>query len=348
MRPFIKGSNRSVPNVQVVPAAKIGTRGLEASDVLRLEPFSQDDRSNRSERSRVQDQTGKGPRFQRLERFEQPELPSHIVMPYSTGSGVKIYYEVSGEGFPFVMIHANPFDHNLWMYQIAHFSTYFKVVALDIRGYGRSDKPASPFSLRDMVHDVLAVCRDQEIGQAIVGGVSVGSGMALLLGLDHPELVKALILVGGNSGPGSSIDERIHGYTKMGVEKYHIQHLRELVAPGFPETNLGRYLLNTFVEREPWLSGESIAQIFRARGGTDMAPRLGSMQIPTLVINGEYDNSLAAGKKTASLIPGAVHKILPNSGHACCIEDPAGFDELVIEFLKSCGLMPPLKVADRR
>ena len=62
-------------------------------------------------------------------------------MPYSTSNGVKIYYEVSGEGFPFVMIHANPFDHNLWMYQIAHFSTHFKVIAIDIRGYGRSDKP---------------------------------------------------------------------------------------------------------------------------------------------------------------------------------------------------------------
>ena len=67
---------------------------------------------------------------------------------YSTANGLKIYYEVSGEGLPFVMVHANPFDHNLWMYQIAHFSTYFKVIAIDIRGYGRSDKPETPFSSR--------------------------------------------------------------------------------------------------------------------------------------------------------------------------------------------------------
>ena len=58
------------------------------------------------------------------------------------------------------------------------------------------------------------------------------------------------------------------------------------------------------------------------------------------MINGEYDNSLAGGKKTASLIPGAVHRILPKTGHACNIEDPAGFDEFVIEFLQSLGLMP--------
>ncbi|HEX9146784.1 MAG TPA: alpha/beta hydrolase [Candidatus Binatia bacterium] len=261
-------------------------------------------------------------------------------MSYSTANGVKVYYEVSGEGFPFVMVHANPFDHNLWMYQIAHFSTFFKVIAVDIRGYGRSDKPTTPFSLKDMADDVLGVCRGEHVEQAILGGVSVGSGIGLLLGLDHPEMFKALGLVGGASGGAGSIGDRIYGYTQTGVEKYHIQHLKELVASDFRETKLGKYLLNTFVERDPWLSGECIAQIFRARGGTDMTPRLGSMQVPTLVINGEYDNSLKAGQRTASLIPGAVHKILPKTGHACNIEDPAGFDEFVIEFLRVRGLMP--------
>jgi pimeloyl-ACP methyl ester carboxylesterase len=226
------------------------------------------------------------------------------------------------------------------MYQSAHFSTYFKVIALDIRGYGRSDKPATPFSLRDMADDVIGVCRDEGVSEAILGGVSVGSGIALLLGLDHPEMFKALILVGGNSGSAGSIDDRIQGYTRTGVANYHIQHLRELVAPEFPETKLGGYLLKTFVERDPWLSGECIAQIFRARAGTDMTPRLREIRVPTLVINGEYDNSLKAGCRTASLIPGAVHKVLPGTGHACNIEDPAAFDGFIIDFLRANGLMP--------
>jgi 3-oxoadipate enol-lactonase len=259
-------------------------------------------------------------------------------MPYSVTNGVKIYYEVSGEGLPFVMVHANPFDHNLWMYQISHFSTFFKVIALDIRGYGRSDKPASEFALEDMGKDVLGVCRNEGVNEAILGGVSVGSGIALLLGLDHPEMFRALVLVGGSSGGAARMQERIRGYTED-VETYRRQHIEELVAPGFPETRLGRYLLQTFLERNPWLSGESIAQIFRARVATDVSSRLPSMKVPTLVINGEHDMSLAAGRRTAGLIPGAIHKLLPNTGHACCIEDPAGFDELVIEFLTSNGLM---------
>jgi pimeloyl-ACP methyl ester carboxylesterase len=60
------------------------------------------------------------------------------------------------------------------------------------------------------------------------------------------------------------------------------------------------------------------------------------------VINGEFDHSLPAGQLTAGRIPGAAHKILAGTGHACCIEDPAGFDKLVIDFLRSRGLMPEL------
>ena len=172
-------------------------------------------------------------------------------MPYSTSNGLKIYYEVSGEGLPFVMVHANPFDHNLWMYQIAHFSTYFKVIAIDIRGYGRSDKPTTPFSLKDMADDVLGVCRDQ--------GVQRSDPRRRQRRLGHGDFARPRSsgnVQGDHSGRRQQRArrlhrERIHGYTKIGIEKYHIQHLRELVAPDFPETKLGKYLLNTFVERDP-------------------------------------------------------------------------------------------------
>ena len=65
-------------------------------------------------------------------------------MPYSAHNGVKTYYEISGEGYPFVLMHANPFDRRMLMYQAAHFSTYFKVINIDLRGYGYSGKPAAP------------------------------------------------------------------------------------------------------------------------------------------------------------------------------------------------------------
>ena len=57
-----------------------------------------------------------------------------------------------------------------------------------------------------------------------------------------------------------------------------------------------------------------------------MRDRLAGMKPPTLVINGAHDVSLQRGGETASMIPGAKHVVLPGTGHACCIEDPAAFD----------------------
>jgi 3-oxoadipate enol-lactonase len=262
-------------------------------------------------------------------------------MPLSRTNGVDIWYEVAGDGPPLVFIHANPFDHDLWMYQTAHFSTWFRVIGIDIRGYGRSAKVTTPYTLKDMCDDVIGIMADLNVVRAVCAGCSVGSGIALLLGLDHPDKFDALILVGGNSGASSRYQSRIAGY-RGDLGDYHIKHLRELVAPAFADSRLGRHLLNMWVEREPRLAGEAIAQVFTAGNHTDTTVRLPGLKVPTLVINGEFDNSLPAGRRTASLVPGAVHKVLPGTGHACCIEDPAGFDALVIDFLRARNLMPAL------
>ena len=262
-------------------------------------------------------------------------------MPKSTSNGVDIWYEVTGDGPALVLVHANPFDHDLWLYQAAHFSTWFKVVSVDIRGYGRSAKITTPYTEKDMCDDVMGVLGDLGIERAVLGGCSVGSGIAIHLGLDHPDTFSALVLVGGNSGVSDRYMQRVEGYTND-VEDYHIKHMKLLVAEDFPETRLGAYLLNLWVEREPRLKGAAIAQVFHAGNGTDTTPRLGDMKMPVLVINGEYDNSLPAGKKTAELVPDGTQMILPGTGHACCIEDPAGFDALMMEFLRSRGLMPEL------
>ena len=262
-------------------------------------------------------------------------------MPYSRANGVDIWFEVKGDGPPLVLIHANPFDHDLWLYQSAHFSTWFSVVAIDIRGYGRSAKVTTPFSLKAMCDDVAGVMDDLQIARAIVMGCSVGSGIAIGLGLDHPDRCEALVLVGGNSGASDRYMKRVEGY-RANLSDYHIKHMRELVAPAFAESRLGRHLLSLFVEREPRLQGDAIAQVFTAGNSTDRTPRLHEIRAPTLVINGEFDHSLAAGRRTASLVPGAEHRVLAGTGHACCIEDPAGFDALVLEFLRARGLLPSL------
>ena len=120
-------------------------------------------------------------------------------MPWSRSNGLRIYYETAGEGPPLVLLHANPFDHSMWLYQIAHFARRYTVVAPDLRGYGRSDKPETAFTFTDMVKDVLGVVRALGLDRIALCGVSIGATLALQIALDHPALVKAQILVGGES-----------------------------------------------------------------------------------------------------------------------------------------------------
>lgn len=262
-------------------------------------------------------------------------------MPFSTASGPKIYYEVSGEGPAFVFVHANPFDHRLWLYQVAHFSSYFRCITLDIRGYGRSEQIETPFTLTDMKNDVLGVCRTEGITSAIFCGCSVGSGIALMIGLDHPDMAKAVILVGGNSKGSAGVRKRAEDFSAgADVSKLIRDFLMEVVAPGFPDTPRGRWLLSLFSEKAYTLSAKAIAQIHFARGACDMSGRLEDLRVPTLVINGAHDNSLSSGRETAAGVTGARHVILPGAGHACCIEDPEAFDQAVIDFLRPNGLWP--------
>lgn len=261
-------------------------------------------------------------------------------MPVSTRNGLRIHYDIAGEGPPLVLVHANPFDRRLWMHQVARFSPFFRVIALDIRGYGLSDKPETPFTLSDMVRDVLGVCADEGIERAIFAGVSVGSGIALLLALDHPEIAQALVLVGGSSNSNRSISRRIEGFTAKGPQAYRLEHMRELFAPGFPETPAGQRILQMYSEDAHRLSGASIAQIFRARGACDMRGRLSELKMPVLVVNGAHDNSLEAGKFTAEHIGGAEHVTLPGAGHACNIEVPDAFDAAMMSFMQRKALWP--------
>src|SRR5712691_4867435 len=104
-------------------------------------------------------------------------------MPYSRANGVNIWYEVAGDGPAMVLVHANPFDHDLWIYQTARFSTWFKVVGIDIRGYGRSTKVTTPYALKDMCEDVFGVMKDLPTVPAVPAGCSVAPGMRSCSGL---------------------------------------------------------------------------------------------------------------------------------------------------------------------
>ena len=154
-----------------------------------------------------------------------------------------VFYEVVREA-PLLMLHANPCDHRMWMFQAARFSNNFKVIAPDMRAYGRTDKPLAPYAFSALVDDVLAVCKKENVQSGILAGASMGSKIAFQLLSQTPGIFQANIQVGGNAFRGSSYDQRIEGYKAAGdnVQVYRENHLKELFAPGFTETDQGKYL----------------------------------------------------------------------------------------------------------
>src|SRR5215475_693764 len=216
-------------------------------------------------------------------------------MPISRENGLDIYYETAGSGAPLVLIHALPFDHNLWLYQVERFSARFRTLALDLRGWGRSAKPTTPFTLAEMGDDVLGVMADAGVREdAIVLGCSIGSKIALMLACDHPAKFKAAILVGGNSVPQPQLSHRAVAYRAHQVAgtlaDYHLDHLRYGVTAAWADSAIGRYLLAGFAERGRALDAESIAQVFAALTVSDLTSKLPHCRTPTLIVNGEHDS----------------------------------------------------------
>lgn len=262
-------------------------------------------------------------------------------MPKSHANGIAVHFEVTGAGPPLVLIHAIPFDNTLWLYQAAHFSTWFTVVSVDLRGWGRSEKVTTPFTLEDICRDVLGIMDDLGLGPAVVMGCSIGSKTALMLGALFPDRFRAVIQVGGNSGP-QDMSRRITGYREEEFSPYRRAHMDYGVTDGFAASVLGKYLFAGFAERDRRHHPAAIIRTFEALAAADLRPHLAAYPLPTLIINGEFDGARPRGAETASLIPHARHEVLPGAGHACMIEDPAGFDALVLDFLREEGLMPDI------
>jgi pimeloyl-ACP methyl ester carboxylesterase len=186
-------------------------------------------------------------------------------MPFSTSTGPRIHYEVQGQGSAMVLIHANPFDRRLWLYQAARYSAFYKVINVDLRAYGHSDKVETPFTLADLKDDVRGVMACEGVVKAIFMGVSVGSGIAMLMALDHPETAEAIVLVGGSSDGPRDVERIVAKVRQETLGADLMGLMRSYTGPGFADTRTGAWLLNQFIDGAQDQSAAAIAQVFRAR-----------------------------------------------------------------------------------
>ena len=129
---------------------------------------------------------------------------------YFNNNGVKIYYEIYGEGTPLILLHGNGGSIKSRSPFIGEFSKKYKVIAIDSRCHGRSDCPVQYLTYDQMSEDVYGLLNELKIDSAFVWGHSDGAILGLLLAIHHPEKVKKLLATGANLRPDTSaIDPKL-------------------------------------------------------------------------------------------------------------------------------------------
>lgn len=262
---------------------------------------------------------------------------------FVTVDGARIYYEMAGEGTPFVMIHAGVADSRQWNNEFEFFGQDYQVVRYDLRGYGKSEPVAGEFNHMD---DLVALLNTLELHEPfIMMGCSMGGGLAMDFTLTHPSRVRALIMVG--SAP-SGLELDVPALAKFAeAEKAYEAGDLDLLAE---------------LETQIWFDGrdrtpEQVDQAMRklayemnrnalsleARQLGKRLPntkvqafdRLSNLKQPVLVIVGSQDTPyiLAAADYMLEKLPLARMVRIDNAAHLPNMEHPHQFQTLVMEFL---------------
>jgi 3-oxoadipate enol-lactonase len=252
-----------------------------------------------------------------------------------------LYYEQQGKtGLPMVFLHSTPDDNRLWLFQTAHFSSWYRCLGVDLAGYGRSPAPQDGVTMADQAAAVWESVDRISDGPVIVQGNSMGSEVAMHMADQRPERMPCMIL----SGCGYLPDIReIQLRCKQEYREQGLARRRTAVLFHFHPTLRETPLVQHYAEMVCALSNagtlESIIAMNQALADAspDLYPQL---KVPTLIIIGGDDFTKPGAYKLHSFIKGSEIVEMPGAGHANCFEQPWEYDRLAIAYLKRRGLFP--------
>lgn len=260
-------------------------------------------------------------------------------MPHAQRNGVDIFFETYGQGTPLVFLHPIAANRFIWQSQLFAFARTHRVIVLDQRGHGLSSRPTTGYGVDELSRDLLCVLDAAGVDRAILVGNSVGGMVAVQTALEAGERVSALMIVSSATNlaplvPAAVFEayearfEAAWAYMSQGSTSARTKRERpEVIAYldavwRVPETFQSHVFLESM--RDP--NG-----VFH----WNAEDRLGSIQVPTMVLGGEEDQTmpLAATRLLAERIPNARFKAIPEVGHYYEIERPADFNEDLRAFL---------------
>ena len=116
-------------------------------------------------------------------------------------SDIQHHYIEQGQGQPLILLHGNGEDGSYFVHQISHFSSKYRIIAIDTRGHGKSPRGDKPFTIKQFAEDLYDFMNEKRIAKAILLGFSDGGNIALEFALKYPEKVDKMIVDGANLFP---------------------------------------------------------------------------------------------------------------------------------------------------
>ena len=256
---------------------------------------------------------------------------------YINVDGGKLFYEIAGKGENIVLLHDGMVNREIWDEQFPLLAKYYRVVRYDRRGYGKSSDPQAPYSDIDDLNELFV---SLNIDRAILFGMSSGGGCVIDFTLKFPGKVKSIILVGAVVGG--------YGYTSHMISRGG--HLKSPEAMADPAKAASYFVWEDPYEiySENIAAKNKVAEILRRnihrpfnsqyyKPPDRIAARfLSEIQVPTLVLVGEYD--IPDVHSHAGVIHfgilGARREVILNSGHLIPVEQPDEFNRAAFRFLR--------------
>lgn len=257
-------------------------------------------------------------------------------------NGASLHVETTGTGDPIVLVHAGIADARMWDPTVPAFTTDHRVIRYDMRGYGRSTIPPLPFAHHD---DLAALFDALELGPSIVIGASYGGEVAASFAIEHPELVRGLILVNTLAGMREPSEQLRAGWRAVN------EAMDRGDVPGAVEIETRMWVDGPHREPdevEPALREEVtamnakiFARIDEVEAATEreldppVVDRLSEIAAPTMIVVGMLDqpdavdsaDTLAGGILDASVVT------IPDAAHLPSMERPEVFNRTVRQFL---------------
>jgi len=257
-------------------------------------------------------------------------------MPFCKIDDIKLYYEDCGakDQVPLIFLHGLMSSSELWNPQVDHFKDKRRIIILDLRGHGQSDKPLGRYSITQFSDDLYSLMKNRDIEKAIMGGHSLGGMTALRFTLDHQEIVEKLILIDTTAKSFFSFGTRL----LLSISKI----LMDVSYKSFLKIYLSRTLQKGYSKSEREKALERVLQTpkhvtkscWSAIEGFDVTSELANIRVPTLIIHGgESTTPLSLAKYMKEHIPNAELVIIEGAGHALPKEHPEEIWKAVEQFI---------------